>query len=85
MTCFSRRSTTCCRTPSNSRDPPPRSKLNAYAEGKRILIVEDRCGGLPPGDAERMFLPFTQYSSDKSGAGLGRRCVAAALRQTMEP
>jgi hypothetical protein len=57
-------------------------KLNAYAEGKRILIsVEDSCGGLPPGDAERMFLPFTQNSSDKSGVGLGlaicRRCTEA--------
>ncbi len=62
--------------------PGAEVKLNAYAEGKRILIsVEDRCGGLPPGDAERMFLPFTQYSSDKSGVGLGlaicRRCTEA--------
>lgn len=56
--------------------------LNAYAVADRILIdVEDRCGGLPPGDAERMFVPFTQDGADKSGLGLGlsisRRSVEA--------
>ena len=46
--------------------------MNAYAVADRILIdVKDRCGGLPPGDAERMFLPFTQNNQDKSGLGLG--------------
>lgn len=56
--------------------------LNAYALADRILIdVEDRCGGLPPGAAERMFLPFTQLGADTSGLGLGlsisRRSVEA--------
>lgn len=56
--------------------------LSAYAVADRILIdVGDRCGGLPPGDAEKMFLPFTQSSEDKSGLGLGlsiaRRSVEA--------
>jgi len=56
--------------------------LNAYSVADRILIdVEDHCGGLPPGEAERMFLPFTQGSVDKSGLGLGlsisRRSVEA--------
>lgn len=56
--------------------------LNAYAVADRILIdVEDRCGGLPPGDAEKMFLPFTQVGTDTSGLGLGlsisRRSVEA--------
>ena len=56
--------------------------LGAYAVADRILIdVEDRCGGLPPGSAEKMFLPFTQSSDDKSGLGLGlsiaRRSVEA--------
>ena len=47
-------------------------ELNAYAIADRILIdVEDNCGGLPPGDAERLFLPFTQSGADKSGVGLG--------------
>ena len=56
--------------------------LNAHAVADRILIeVEDRCGGLPPGDAERMFIPFTQGSGNRSGLGLGlsiaRRSVEA--------
>jgi signal transduction histidine kinase len=56
--------------------------LTAYAVADRILIdVEDHCGGLPPGSAERMILPFTQVGSDKSGLGLGlaicQRSVAA--------
>ena len=56
--------------------------LNAYATADRILIdVEDHCGGLPAGNAERMFLQFTQYDADKTGVGLGlsiaRRSVEA--------
>ena len=56
--------------------------LHARAAGDRVLIeVEDSCGGLPPGDAERMFEPFTQGNPDKSGLGLGlsicRRSVEA--------
>ncbi|MGN8106525.1 sensor histidine kinase [Paraburkholderia sp. 22098] len=46
--------------------------LNAYAVADRILIeVKDHCGGLPPGKAEQMFVPFTQFGPDKSGLGLG--------------
>jgi K+-sensing histidine kinase KdpD len=46
--------------------------LKAYVSGERIFIdVEDTCGGLPDGDAESMFTPFSQQSSDKSGVGLG--------------
>jgi len=56
--------------------------MKVYSVADRILInVEDHCGGLPPGVAERMFLPFTQGSEDKSGLGLGlsicRRSVEA--------
>ena len=56
--------------------------LNAYSSGDRIRIdVEDNCGGLRPGDAESMFLPYVQHNADKSGAGLGlsisRRSVEA--------
>ena len=56
--------------------------LNAYSVADRILIdVEDHCGGLPPGAAERMFHPFTQMGADTSGLGLGlsisRRSVEA--------
>lgn len=56
--------------------------LSAYGAGDRVRIdVEDNCGGLPPGGAERMFLPFTQCGADRSGVGLGlaicRRSVEA--------
>jgi signal transduction histidine kinase len=56
--------------------------LNAYAAADRILIeVQDHCGGLAAGDAEKMFLPFTQAGEDKTGLGLGlsisRRSVEA--------
>jgi signal transduction histidine kinase len=57
--------------------------LRAYAASDRILIdVEDHCGGLPAGAGERMFLPFTQIGTDRSGLGLGlsicRRSVEAS-------
>ena len=46
--------------------------LSVHAFGDLILIeVQDQCGGLPPGSAEKMFTPFTQRSDDKSGLGLG--------------
>jgi signal transduction histidine kinase len=46
--------------------------LNAYAIADRILIeVEDNCGGLPSGIAEKMFQPFMQGGEDKTGLGLG--------------
>jgi hypothetical protein len=57
--------------------------LNAYAAADRILIdVEDNCGGLPPGEAQSLFLPFTQGHADRGGGlGLGlsisRRSVEA--------
>ncbi|QSX75741.1 HAMP domain-containing histidine kinase [Lysobacter arenosi] len=56
--------------------------LNAYAMADRVLIdVEDQCGGLPPGDAEKMFEAFTQGAEDRSGLGLGlsisRRSIEA--------
>ncbi len=61
---------------------PNEVKLRAYAAADRILIdIEDNCGGLPPGDAEKMFLPFAQGGADKTGLGLGlsiaRRSVEA--------
>lgn len=46
--------------------------LNAHAEGEHVLIeVRDHCGGLPNGNAEKMFSPFTQRGEDKTGLGLG--------------
>lgn len=55
--------------------------LKAYAVGNRILIeVADNCGGLPPGNAEKMFAPFMQNSGDRSGLGLG----LSIARQSIE-
>lgn len=46
--------------------------LSAYAAAENILIdVADQCGGLPPGAAKSMFLPFVQTGTDRSGIGLG--------------
>lgn len=45
--------------------------LEAYAVGERILIdVKDHCGGLPVGNVEKMFTPFSHFSRDKTGLGL---------------
>ena len=52
--------------------PKTEVTLTAYALGARILIeVKDKCGGLPPGNADRMFIPFSQRGDDKTGVGLG--------------
>jgi signal transduction histidine kinase len=46
--------------------------LHAYAAADRVLIeVEDSCGGLPPSEAEAMFLPFVQNDAGRSRLGLG--------------
>ncbi len=51
------------------------------AAGHVLIEVADQCGGLPPGRAESLFLPFEQRGSDRSGLGLGlsisRRCIEA--------
>jgi signal transduction histidine kinase len=47
-------------------------RLKVHAVRDRVLLeVEDHCGGLPAGDPERMFRPFTQIGRDRSGCGLG--------------
>jgi signal transduction histidine kinase len=47
-------------------------RLHAYTADDRVLIdVEDRCGGLPAGAAEKIFLPFAQNGHDRTGLGLG--------------
>ena len=46
--------------------------LRSQVTPDRVLIeIEDECGGLPPGQAEELFRPFTQRSTDRSGLGLG--------------
>lgn len=43
--------------------------------------VQDECGGLPPGKTEKLFAPFIQAGTDRSGFGLG----LAIARQAAEP
>lgn len=46
--------------------------LTAHAVSDRVFIeVSDHCGGLRQGDAERIFVPFSQRGDDKTGVGLG--------------
>jgi len=55
--------------------------LSVHAFGDLVLIeVQDQCGGLPPGRADKMFTPFTQRSEDRSGLGLG----LSIARQSIE-
>jgi signal transduction histidine kinase len=54
--------------------------LRAYSAANRALIeVEDECGGLPPGMAEKLFRPFQQRSADRSGLGLGLSITQRAI------
>jgi signal transduction histidine kinase len=39
--------------------------------GRVLIEVEDECGGLPRGFADKLFQPFRQRSADRSGLGLG--------------
>ena len=52
----------------------------ATARGRVLIEVEDECGGLPPGKAEDLFLPFEQRGADRSGLGLG----LAIARESVE-
>jgi len=46
--------------------------LTTYAQGKRILIDgAGPCGGLPPGDAQKIFIPLIQRRSNKTRNGPG--------------
>lgn len=55
--------------------------LSAYASGDQVLIdVEDHCGGLPPGGAAKMFIPFRPNNDSRAGLGLG----LSIARQTIE-
>lgn len=56
--------------------------LSVRAVAERVLLeVADECGGLPPGEPERLFQPFKQAGSNRTGVGLGlsisRRAVEA--------
>jgi len=50
------------------------------ADHDRVLIdVEDACGGLPEGATERIFAPFVQAGTDRSGFGLGLAIARQAI------
>jgi signal transduction histidine kinase len=56
--------------------------VNTYGESARVRIeIEDECGGLPPGRAEELFLPFKQYGNDRSGMGLGLAISRRAVEE----
>ena len=51
---------------------PGHVMLRTTATSSRVLIeVEDECGGLPAGEAEDLFLPFSQRNAKRTGLGLG--------------
>jgi signal transduction histidine kinase len=55
--------------------------LTAHAVADRVLIeVSDHCGGLRQGDAERIFIPFSQRGDDKTGVGLGLSIARANVQ-----
>ena len=46
--------------------------LRARGGGERVVVeVEDRCGGLPPGQTDDLFRPFVQGTTRRGGVGLG--------------
>ena len=55
--------------------------LNAFAVEDRVHItVADHCGGLPPGGAARMFIPYGANNDHRAGMGLG----LSIARQSVE-
>jgi len=44
-----------------------------------LIEVEDECGGLAEGHAERMFLPFDRRATDRRGLGLGLKISRDAV------
>lgn len=52
--------------------PQTHVTLRTSTVGDRVLVeVEDECGGLPVGTAEKIFEPYVQRGADHSGLGLG--------------
>jgi signal transduction histidine kinase len=49
------------------------------AEGRIVIEVEDRCGGLPPGKVEEAFAPFVRLDNRPGGFGLGLAIAKQAM------
>ncbi|MGI4859362.1 MAG: sensor histidine kinase [Janthinobacterium lividum] len=63
--------------------PGSEVRLEVHAVGGRVIFdIKDRCGGLAPGAAERMFQPFKQMGADKSGLGLGLSIARDAIENS---
>jgi signal transduction histidine kinase len=59
--------------------PPTRVELRR--DGRRAwLFVSDAGEGIPPGERERVFLPFHRLRGDRKGAGLGLALVRQIAR-----
>jgi diguanylate cyclase (GGDEF)-like protein len=57
--------------------------ISTRVTGERVLIeVQDQCGGLPPGNAEELFLPFERRGINQSGLGLGLSISLKAVRSS---
>ena len=49
------------------------------ANGRAVIEIEDRCGGLEPGKVEQVFAPFVRLNSTESGFGLGLAIAKQAV------
>jgi signal transduction histidine kinase len=47
--------------------------------GRAVIEVEDRCGGLPAGKVEEAFAPFVRLDSGQTGFGLGLAIARQAV------
>jgi signal transduction histidine kinase len=55
-------------------------ELRGNVVNERMVIeVEDRCGGLKPGEVERAFAPFVRLDERQSGFGLGLAIAKQAI------
>lgn len=60
--------------------PGSKVRMEVHAIGARVIFdIKDQCGGLAPGAAEKMFQPFKQVGTDKSGLGLGLSIARDAI------
>jgi len=48
-------------------------------DGRAVIEVEDRCGGLPPGKVEEAFGPFVRMTNREKGFGLGLAIAKQAV------
>lgn len=49
------------------------------SNGRAVIEIEDRCGGLPPGKVESVFAPFIRLDRPESGFGLGLAIAKQAV------